>query len=136
MRNVLVDTSIWSLAFRRSKPSEREIFVTNELTSLIQELRIIIIGPIRQELLSGISESNMYENLREKMTVFTDYPIQTTDYELAAEYSNLCRKNGIQGSHTDFLICAVSARNKWEIFTEDNDFLRYQQYLPITLYRL
>lgn len=105
------------------------------MISLIQELRIIIIGPVGQELLSGISEPNVFENLRKKMTVFTDYAIQTTDYELAAEYSNLCRKNGIQGSHTDFLICAVAARNKWEIFTEDNDFLRYQKYLPIALYR-
>ena len=50
MRGVLVDTSIWSLAFRRSKPDEREVSVTNELISLIQELRIIIIGPVRQEL--------------------------------------------------------------------------------------
>jgi predicted nucleic acid-binding protein len=135
MKDVLVDTSVWSLAFRRSKPDEREIAVTNELISLIRELRIVIIGPVRQELLSGISEQDVFENLRERMTVFTDYAIQTADYELAAEYSNLCRKNGIQGSHTDFLICAVAARNRWEIFTEDHDFLSYQKYLPITLYK-
>ncbi|HBX46071.1 PIN domain-containing protein [Limibacterium fermenti] len=114
MRDVLVDTSVWSLAFRRSKLGEREFAVANELASLIRELRIAIIGPVRQELLSGISDPNVFENLRRRMTVFTDYGIQTADFELAAEYSNLCRKNGIQGSHTDFLICAVAAKKQME----------------------
>jgi len=31
---------------------------------LIRELRIIIIGPVRQELLSGISEPNVFENFK------------------------------------------------------------------------
>jgi predicted nucleic acid-binding protein len=136
MRKVLVDTSVWSLAFRRNRCGEREFAVTNELVSLIRKSLIAIIGPVRQELLSGISEQEVFEALRDKMSVFVDYVIQTTDYEWAAEYSNLCRRNGIQGSHTDFLICAVAVRNGWKIFTEDNDFQNYQKYLPIILHKL
>jgi predicted nucleic acid-binding protein len=44
------------------------------------------------------------------MSIFPDYVIQTSDYEFAAECSNECRRNGIQGSHTDFLICAVAIK--------------------------
>jgi hypothetical protein len=44
--------------------------------------------------------------------------IKPADYELAAEYYNTCMGNGIQGSQIDFLICALSVRNKFEIYTK------------------
>jgi len=134
MKNVLVDTSIWSLALRRSKPNEREKQITFILTNLIREYQVVIIGPIRQELLSGISDLSAFETLKRRMAVFSDYIIQTEDYEQAAEFSNICRKKGIQGSHIDFLICSVAVKNGWDIFTEDQDFLNYQKYLPINFY--
>jgi predicted nucleic acid-binding protein len=68
------------------------------------------------------------------MKGFNDFPIETIDYELAAEYSNACRKNGIQGSNTDFLICAIAVRNNFKIFTLDDDFNEYKKYLPIKLF--
>jgi predicted nucleic acid-binding protein len=68
------------------------------------------------------------------MNGFNDFPIETTDYELAAEYSNICRRTDIQGSNTDFLICAVAVRNNFEIFTTDDDFNYYKKYLPIKLF--
>ena len=134
MNKVLVDTSVWSAALRRSKQGERETQIIEELEILIRDYRIAIIGAIRQELLSGISNRTVFENLRDKMSIFTDYVVRTDDYERAAEYANICRKNGIQGSHTDFLICAVAVKNGWEIFTEDDDFLNYRKYLPTILY--
>ncbi|GHU07124.1 hypothetical protein FACS1894151_00950 [Spirochaetia bacterium] len=70
------------------------------------------------------------------MSVFTDYNVQTSDYEFAAECSNECRRHGIQGSHTDFLICSIAIRNDWKIFTEDADFFEYKKYLPIKTYEL
>jgi predicted nucleic acid-binding protein len=68
------------------------------------------------------------------MKGFNDFPIETTDYELAAEYSNACGKKGAQGSNTDFLICAVAVRNKFEIFTVDDNFNQYKKHLPIKLF--
>ena len=53
---VLVDTSVWSLAFRKKSLSDEELKIIKELKELIYELRVILIGPIRQELLSGISD--------------------------------------------------------------------------------
>lgn len=135
--NVIVDTSIWSLVLRRPKNtilSLEEKAVTGELKELIKELRVSIIGPIRQEILSGISDKNQFDKLKDLLRPFQDLAIETHDYEKAAEFYNICRKRGIQGSHIDFLICAIAERYEMQIFTSDKDFLLYSKYLPVTLY--
>jgi predicted nucleic acid-binding protein len=131
---ILIDTPIWSKAFRRKKAQSEDKNIVDSLKYLIDEFMEVIIGPIRQELLSGISDEKAFNGLKEKMKGFNDFQIETEDYELAAEYSNLCRKNGIQGSNTDFLICAVAVRNNFEIFTLDDDFNQYKKYLPLKLF--
>lgn len=131
---VLVDTPIWSLAFRKKTADDADNISIRNLVDLIHDGRIAIIGSIRQEVLSGISDKNKFYELKNKMSAFSDYNIQTKDYEFAAECSNECRKNGIQGSHTDFLICSVALKNNWEIFTEDADFYEYKKYIPIRMY--
>ena len=133
---ILIDTPIWSKAFRRKKIKSDDKNVVDILKYLIDEFMEIIIGPIRQELLSGISDEKIFNELKEKMKGFNDFPIETIDYELAAEYSNVCRRNGIQGSNTDFLICAIAVRNNFEIFTLDDDFNEYKKYLPIRLFNI
>jgi len=134
---VLVDTSLWSLAFRRKKEpkSLRHTIIINELKELINETRAVIIGPIRQEILSGISDEKQYLTLKEKLKVFDDVSIKQSDFELAAELYNICRKKGIQGSHIDFLICAVALQNNFSVFTEDKDFDLYSKILAIKLHR-
>jgi predicted nucleic acid-binding protein len=132
--NIIVDTTIWSKYFRR-KYHEQNIGIINDMSKLIENQNIVVIGPIKQELLSGISNKNTFNKLRTTMRAFTDFKIKSADYELAAEYYNDCMKNGIQGSAIDFLICSVSVKNKFEIYTEDGDFKLYQKYLPIKLYK-
>jgi predicted nucleic acid-binding protein len=131
---ILIDTTIWSKAFRRKKVKSEDQNIVDGLKVLINEFRDIIIGPIRQEILSGISDENTFIELKEKLKGFIDFPIETRDYELAADYSNKCRRNGIQGSNTDFLICAIAVRNNYKIFTTDDDFEKYRKHLPIKLF--
>ena len=131
MSGVLIDTCIWSLALRGNVP--KEVAVAEQLSQLIDENQVRIIGPIRQELLSGYTDKNSFERLRQKIQYFPNEPIIDADYESAAEYSNFCRSKGIQGSHTDFLICAVSIRAKFRIYTTDKDFQHYSKHLPISL---
>ncbi len=132
MSGVIVDTCMWSLALRGKTPRDQK--VAEELTMLIDENRAKILGPIRQEVLSGYSDFSRYEKLRNKLRYFPNELIIDLDYESAAEYSNLCRKKGIQGSHTDFLICAVATRLQMKIYTNDQDFIHYSDYLPISLH--
>ncbi len=62
--------------------------------------------------------------------------METTDYERAAEFLNLCSSQGIQGSNTDFLLCAVADRCGMAILTADESFPLYARYLPIVLHAL
>jgi predicted nucleic acid-binding protein len=131
---VLIDTPIWSYALRsQNKDYQSEI---NELAFLIHDQRSLIIGPIRQEILSGYSDLRKYKIIKEKLSYFENTPILDTDYELAAEFSNRCRKKGIQGSHIDFLICAVANRLAIPIFTTDNDFRNYQEVISNKRYKI
>lgn len=129
---VLPDTPMWSAAFRRS--DETAGTHRREMEMLVTQGVVELIGPIRQELLSGIKERAKYELVRERLRVFPDLPILTEDYEEAAGFYNQCREKGIQGSSTDFLICAVAVRHGLGIFTDDRDFLEYRKVLPIDLY--
>jgi hypothetical protein len=132
MKGLLVDTCIWSLALRGATPKQSDI--VGQLTRLIDENQVKVIGPIRQELLSGYSDKRSYDKLRRKMSYFPNEPILDADYEAAAECSNICRVKGVLGSHIDFLICAVSIRTKFQVFTTDKDFQNYSNHLPISLY--
>ena len=132
MSSILVDTCVWSLALRGR--SVRETSVAEQLGQLIDENRVKIIGSIRQELLSGYTDKKNYEQLRQKLKFFPNEPILDSDYEVAAEYSNLCRSKGIQGSHTDFLICAVAIRAAFKIYTTDKDFNHYAKHLPVKFF--
>ena len=130
---VLVDTSIWSMALHR-RPSPEEQTVA-ELAGLIRDRRVQIIGPIRQEILSGVRHEQQFERLKRRLDSFPNMPIETEDYVTAAQFFNQCRARGVQGSNTDFLICAVSVRLSAAIFTSDQDFDHFAAHLPISVHR-
>jgi predicted nucleic acid-binding protein len=134
---VLVDTSIWSLALRRSSAqlSDAEARLTSDLRDVIQDDRARLIGSIRQELLSGIRDLARFEQLKTYLRAFPDEVSSQDDHEEAARLSNQCRSRGIAGSGTDFLICAVAIRRGWQILTRDDDFKTYARCLSIKLYR-
>ena len=130
---VLVDTCIWSLPLRRNKQTALTLEVV-EFQELIEEVRVQLIGPIRQEILSGVKRKQQFSKLKKILAAFPDLPLTSKDFELAAEYFNTLRGKGIQGSNTDFLICAVSTRNNIPIFSTDNDFNHYKKHIPIALH--
>jgi hypothetical protein len=129
---IIVDTCIWSLALRRNQSESSNL--VDELSELISEVRVQLIGPIRQELLSGIKSKTQFNKLKKHLSAFPDLPLLSNDFELAAEFFNLARSRGIQGSNTDFIICSLAYRHKMSIFTTDKDFESYLSVLPIKLY--
>ncbi len=130
---VLVDTSVWSLALRRAEGGRSA--EAEELQRLIGDHLVEIIGPIRQEILSGVRDAAQFKQLEDTLAAFPDAHVETEDYVTAAKFFNLCRSKGIQGSNTDFLICAVASRNDFAIFTTDNDFRLFAKVLPIVLHQ-
>lgn len=133
---VVVDTSIWSLALRRTTHAlsaiQRE--QVHRLQELVTEGRAQLLGVVRQELLSGIKHPEQFARLRTHLRAFPDIPVDRNDYERAAEISNSCRTRGIAGSSIDFLVCSVALSRQWAIYTSDQDFERYAKYLFVTLY--
>ena len=128
---VLVDTSVWSLAFRRRAPAHPSV---DELRRLVTVGRAAIIGPIRQEVLSGIRDAKTFERLRDRLGAFPDEAVAAEDSEQAAEFFNTCRAKGLQGSNTDFLLCSVSVRHGIPLLTADVDFSRYARVVPVALH--
>ena len=107
-----------------------------ELRRLIAAHIAEIIGPIRQELLSGVRDQTQFERLETHLSAFPDLALAAEDYVTAAKFFNLCRSKGIQGSNTDFLICAVAVRHDLAVFTTDGDFHLFAKCLPIVLHEI
>ena len=131
--SVIVDTSVWSLALRRKTRTESSEII-EQLSDLITNDQVVIIGAIRQEILSGVRHVEQFQKLRSYLGAFPDLTLNHNDYELAAEFFNTCRRNGVQGSNTDFLICAVAHRRRYSIFTTDKDFENFKAHIPIELW--
>ena len=133
---VLVDTSVWSLALRRRQadlsPAEQDLKAS--LQELVRDGRAQIVGPVRQELLSGIRVEESFRKVRDALRAFDEPQLRVEDYEEAARINNLCRARGIAGSAIDFLICAIAHLRGWQVFTTDRDFARYRKVFPLRLY--
>jgi predicted nucleic acid-binding protein len=133
----LVDTSVWSLALRRrpGSLSINERRLVDEWKRLVEKGLAVLIGPIRQEILSGIRERSTFETLRGLLSSFRYFEIVASDYDRAAEFFNDCRANGISGGHVDLLISSVAHRLDVPVFTADPDFVRYARHVPLRLHK-
>ncbi len=105
------------------------------MDELVAEDRVLMIGPVRQELLSGLKDQAQFNRLLRLLEPFQDTPMTTADYENAARMSNLCRSRGVANTAVDMLICAVTVASAAPILTTDGDFLRYSKVLPIRLFQ-
>jgi len=132
--SVLVDTPIWSCAYRRTRRGRREQEIVEALGKLIARHDAWLVGPVRQEVLSGFNQPRQFTELRALLRGFPDVELSTEDYELAAEFHNTCRRKGVQGSSTDFLLCAAAVRRDAAVFTTDSDFGRYARLIRVQLF--
>ena len=131
---VLVDTCVWSQFLRRNRPRNEPL--AREVERLIRADVVQMLGPIRQELLSGAQPQERFAQLKEYLRFYPNLPLDQEDDENAAHYYNLCRRQGVQGTATDLLICAVAVRHGLRIFTTDTDFDLYANHLPITRHKV
>jgi len=130
---VLVDTSIWSMAFR-IRYIDSDPYV-NELKQLIMELNARMIPPIRQEILSGVTNSSDFETLRHHLEAFDDIELLQEDYEEAARLAVLSREKKIAVSATDLLLCAVSMRCNCSVFSTEKQFEELTSICSLTLHQ-
>jgi len=129
---VIVDTSVWSLAFRRKAVVETAEVV--DLVRVVEEGLVALLGPVRQEVLSGIKHREQFERLRERLAAFPDLELMPRDFETAAELCNLCIAKGVQASHTDFLIAAAAIIRGYAVLSADQDFKNIARIVPVRTY--
>jgi predicted nucleic acid-binding protein len=128
---ILVDTCVWTEFLRRNRVKTDPLAA--ELERLIRADLVEMLGPIRQELLSGAQPQERFAQLKAYLRFYPNVPLDEEDDENAAHYYNLCRRHGVQGTSTDLLICAVAVRHNMGILTTDTDFDLYAKHLPIKL---
>ena len=109
---VLVDTPIWSFAYRRAKRTSREALAFDAWSELVRRQEAVLIGPVRQEVLCGFANTKQFETLRLTLRAFIDLRLVIEDYEHAAEFYDRCRQHGAQGSPTDFFSLQILLSGK------------------------
>ena len=134
---ILVDTGILSLAFRRKRRdlNPAELVLVYALERLLNAGLVAMVGPIRQEIMSGISSGEQFEKLKGRLQFVDDLPMESATFERAAQFYNQCSAEAIGPGEIDMMICAAAYEQGCDIFTNDPDFERYATVLPIRLFR-
>jgi predicted nucleic acid-binding protein len=101
-----------------------EIESVTALGNAIQHRQARIIGPIRQETLSGIQDPIAFSKTQSPLATFPDELLISVDFEEAARRFNLFRSSGLAAGPIDILIGAVALRRKWQVLTLDNGLKR------------
>ncbi len=129
---IFLDTTVLSLAFRRSKVTSP---VALELRRLIlADAPLAIPGIAFQELLSGIREPVYFSKMLELIAGFPVVLARREDHVTAAEIANSCRKSGIATTAPDCLIAAQCVLHEGELFTTDEDFTRMARHSALRLF--
>jgi predicted nucleic acid-binding protein len=131
---VIIDTCVWSHFLSQNPRASTRI--SEAVARLVKSDAIKMLGPIRQELLSGAQPNERFEQLKEYLRFFPNLALDEQDDENAAKYYNELRKRGVQGTGTDLIICAAAVRHGLIIFTTDSDFAHYAKHVPIKLHRI
>lgn len=129
-----VDTSVWSLAFRRDTPSS-----TPEVTRLCRALEsresLYCTGLVLQELLQGFRGAKAHEAIVERFASLAMVVPDREDHIGAAEIRNLCRRQGVQLGTVDALLAQLCIRHDLSMLSTDQDFVHAAHHVPLHVWR-
>jgi predicted nucleic acid-binding protein len=131
---LLVDTSVWSLAFRRDSDGS-----SAEVLALRQALEggdlVVSTGLILQELLQGFSGPRAGKDLIEQFSALPFLSPDRQDHIDAAELRNKCRRSGVQAGTIDVLLAQLCIRHGLTLLTTDQDFAHIALHCPLRLWK-
>lgn len=132
--SLFVDTSVWSLAFRREAPPDAP-----EVAALVQALEtgetILTTGLVLQELLQGFSGPKNREALLARFTALPLIAPDRRDHVEAAELRNRCRRRGIQTGTIDALLAQLCLRHDLTMLTTDQDFRHIAELADLRIWK-
>jgi predicted nucleic acid-binding protein len=131
---LFVDTSVWSLAFRRDAPSP-----ASEVTALVEAIRsgetIVTTGLVLQELLQGFSGPKARDQILDRFSAVPLLVPDRNDHVEAAELRNRCRRNGVQIATIDALLAQLCVRYELTLLTNDKDFGRIAEHSTFRVWK-
>lgn len=118
---LLVDTSVWSLAYRRDVPPDLpEVMVLRR--ALIGGDTVVSTGMILLELLRGFVPSTAQKVIQTAFESIELIEPDRDDYLDAAVIANTCRRAGVQLGSVDALIARLAIAGGHTLLTTDNHF--------------
>src|SRR5580693_3013701 len=127
---MLVDTSVWSLAFRRDAPASGPE-VLNLRAAIDGGDAIVTTGLILQELLQGFAGPRARKDIIERFSALPLLAPDRQDYIDAADLRNLCRRSGVQIGTIDALLAQLCVRHGLTLLTTDGDFTLAAKHCPL-----
>lgn len=119
--SLFVDTSVWSLAFRRNPLSS--VAPVQALIRMIEMGETILAtGLVLQELLQGFSGPKDRAQILDRFSAVPLLVPNRDDHVGAAELRNRCRRGGIQIGTIDALLAQLCIRHDLTMLTTDDDF--------------
>jgi len=130
--NVFVDTSVWSLAWRRSPPgNEPEVRLLE--TCLRRGDLVVTTGLVLQELLQGFHGPSARKRIIRDFSLLPMLRPETEDHVEAAALRNQCRRRGVQIGTIDALIARLCIRHDLALLTADRDFRAMARHCELSL---
>jgi predicted nucleic acid-binding protein len=132
--SLFVDTSVWSLAFRRDGTVSAP-----EVNALRQALEggepVVITGVVLQELLQGFSGPRARRDIVDRFGALPLLSPDRQDHIDAADLRNKCRRSGIQIGTIDALITQLCIRHGLTLLTTDQDFRHVARHSELKLWK-
>jgi predicted nucleic acid-binding protein len=132
--NLFVDTSVWSLAFRRDQPAT-EPAVKRLHDALNGGEGVLSTGLVLQELLQGFSGPTASKAIIERFAALPLLMPDRDDHVAAAEIRNACRRAGVQIGTIDALLAQLCSRHDLVMLTTDRDFDGMLPHVQLTIWR-
>ena len=132
--SLFVDTSVWSLAFRRDAPGDtpepgrlREALASREA--------VYTTGIVLQELLQGFRGPTARDAILERFASLPMIVPDRDDHVAAADIRNTCRRHGVQLGTIDALLARLCLHHDLELLSADGDFLHAARHTPLRIWR-
>jgi predicted nucleic acid-binding protein len=130
---LLVDTSVWSLAFRRDHPPD-DPRVDHLRHELVTGGDVVTTGIIVQELLQGTRGPKQRELLLDRLRAIALVEPGHRDHVRAADVHATCRRRGVQLGTIDALIAALCVGHDLTLLTADRDFDHAAKHVPLRIW--
>ncbi|MCC6642366.1 MAG: PIN domain-containing protein [Deltaproteobacteria bacterium] len=128
----MVDTSVWSLAYRRDTSPDHA--AVSALRDLLARGAVVTTGLVYLELLRGFTAVAARATVEADFAALPFLTPSRRDYEEAADHSLTCRRAGVQLSTVDAMIAAICISRDVALLTTDQDFVHAAAHVPLRLW--